>query len=469
MYATAAAVAAGAPSALLASGPPSSRSPNERLGVAVMGVRGRGNSHLAAYAGRRDTEVRAICEVDPIVGQKRVDETGKRQRRRPRLVSDLRRVLDDPTIDIVSIATPNHWHALAAIWAMQAGKDVYLETPASHYLSEGPQIARTAQQYGRICQTGTQCRSNPGMVDAMRFLHGGGVGPIHLARGLCYKRRGAIGPTGDYRPPTGLDLDLWLGPAPEAPITRPRFHHDWHWQWAYGNGELGNQAVHQMDIARWGLNRPGLSQAVVSFGGRYGHRDAGETANTQMVIHDFAEASLVLEIRGLPTRSGRGGKVGVVFEGSDGFVVLASYTGGAAFDRDGHLIRSFAGSGDHFGNFLAAVRSRNPDQLSAPANEGHLSAALCHMGNISYRLGQEIPLDAAADSFERLQAPELAQRGLDRLIKHVAGNRHSISADAIRLGLWLAFDPDSETFTDNQAANKLLGAEYREPFAMPAV
>ncbi|MCA9219603.1 MAG: Gfo/Idh/MocA family oxidoreductase, partial [Planctomycetales bacterium] len=306
MFAAAAAVAASSAGTLIAAEESQSKSPNEKLGVAVIGVRGRGGSHIGAFAGRKDTEILYICDADSQIGNNRAEEVGKRQGSKPKFEEDIRKVLEDKSVDIVSIATPNHWHALGAIWAIQAGKDVYVEKPVSHNVSEGRRIVDAARKYGKICQTGTQCRSNSGVMDAVQYVLDGGIGKLKVARGLCYKRRGSIGERGNYKPPTSVNYDLWLGPAPMAPVTRPQFHYDWHWQWAYGNGDLGNQGIHQMDIARAGIGVDQLCNAVISYGGRFGYEDAGETANTQVVIHDYGDKALVFEVRGLKTDSYKG-------------------------------------------------------------------------------------------------------------------------------------------------------------------
>ena len=316
MFATAAAVTAG--TSVQASGSESS-SPNERLNVAVIGVRGRGNSHLSAFASRKDTEVTWICDTDRDIGAKRAKEVAKRQSgAEPRFATDIRTILDDKSVDIVSIATPNHWHALGAIWAIQAGKDVYVEKPVSHNVSEGRRIVEAARKYEKIVQTGTQSRSNPGMQDAVQYLHANELGECKVARGLCYKRRKSIGDPGVFEPPKSIDYNLYLGPAPLAQVTRKQFHYDWHWQTPYGNGDLGNQGIHQMDLARWGLNVDQLSKRVFSYGGRLGYTDAGDTANTQVVVHDYGDKSLVFEVRGLETKDYRGAKVGVIYECENG-------------------------------------------------------------------------------------------------------------------------------------------------------
>jgi predicted dehydrogenase len=381
-------------------------------------------------------------------------------------VQDIRKLLEDDLIDIVTIATPNHWHALAAIWAMQAGKDVYLEKPVSHNVFEGRVIVDVARKEGKICQTGTQCRSNPGMQQAMEFVHSGGIGDVKVARGLCYKRRTSIGDRGNYPVPQSVDYSLWLGPAQEQPLTRERFHYDWHWQWPYGNGDLGNQGIHQMDLARWGLGVDRLSDAVFSYGGRFGYEDAGDTANTQVVVHSYKDKSLVFEVRGLPTADYRGAKVGVILEGADGYLVMTSYHSGAAFDLSGDKIRDFNASGDHYANFVDAVRSRNHEDLNADILEGHLSSALCHLGNISYRLGEETSLNEMAERLDDLDVAEDTKATLKRTVDHLTLNSVDVDATPFRLGPNLAFDPTTEVFTRSKAANVMLTRDYREPFVV---
>ncbi len=468
MFAAAGAVAVSSTGELLAAdSPPQSKSPNERLSVAVVGVNGRGGSHLAAFAGRKDTQVTYVCDVDSKVGNRRVEEVAKRQGgQAPKWEADIRKVLDDPSVDIVTVATPNHWHSLAAIWAMQAGKDVYLEKPVSHNVSEGRRVVEAARKYNKICQTGTQSRSNQGMIDAIAFVREEQLGKCRVARGLCYKTRRSIGAAGNFQPPKEVDYNLWTGPAPMLPITRERFHYDWHWQWAYGNGDLGNQGIHQMDLGRWGLGVSELSNNVISYGGRLGYEDAGETANTQVIAHDYGDRSLVFEVRGLKTKDYKGAKVGVIFECEDGYMVIASYSAGVVFDKDGKKVREFTGGGDHFGNFITAVRSRKVKDLNADIEEGHLSSALCHTGNISYRLGKSVPLAAALATMEAVKTADNVKETFERTLAHLRDN--NITASSLRVGNLLAFNPKSETFVDNDAANAMLTRAYRKPFVVPA-
>jgi len=472
MFAAAAALAAGAAGSALgadaAEAEKQSTSPNEKLGVAVVGVRGRGGEHLSAFSGRKDTEVLYIVDADEKVGNNRAKEVGDRQGRKPKYVRDMREAFADPAVDVVSTATPNHWHALVSIWAMQAGKDVYVEKPVSHNVSEGRRVVETARKYDKICQTGTQCRSMKGMRDAIEYMQAGKLGKVELARGLCYKRRGSIGPKGTYPVPANVDYNLWLGPAPEAPLTRPQFHYDWHWQWAYGNGDLGNQGIHQMDVARWGLGVDTLSSAVFSYGGRLGYEDAGETANTQIVVHDYGDKSLVFEVRGLDTKPYKGAGVGVIFEGSEGYLVINSYDGGTAFDKDGKAVQEFKGGGDHFANFLSAVRSRKKSELHAEILDGHLSSALCHLGNISYRLGTSMSPSEAKERLKDVKTTDDAKQTFERTMEHLADNKVDPETTKLQVGASLAFDPARETFVENSAADAMLTREYRTPFVVPA-
>ena len=467
MLATAAALAAGPASSLLADEKPQAvKSPNERLRVAVVGVRGRGGSHINAYAGGSQTEITYVCDADINVANSRADGIAKKQGWRPKVETDMRKVFDDPNVDIVTTATPNHWHALCAIWAMQAGKDVYLEKPVSHNVSEGRRIVEAARRYNRICQTGTQSRSNPGMVEAIEYILSGKLGEVKVARGLCYKRRKSIGARGEYSIPENINYDLWSGPAPILPLTRPQLHYDWHWQWPYGNGDLGNQGIHQMDIARWGLQVNDIGQGVLSYGGRYGYEDAGDTANTQVSVHDYGDKTLIFEVRGLETDAYQGAKVGVIFYGSEGYLVSPNYLGGTVFDRNGKAVATFNKGSDsyHFDNFLKAVRSRKAEDLNADILEGHLSSALCHLGNISYQLGSQLTV---AEARERLKSNQENLATYERTIEHLEKNGLSAGDLKIGFGEQLKIDPKTEKFVGNAKADALLTREYRKPFVVP--
>jgi predicted dehydrogenase len=445
--------------------------PSDKLGVMVLGVKGRGQAHINAFLDRDDTEILCICDADEACGHQRVEEIAKRQGRKPKFVRDMREAYEDKSIDIVSIAAPNHWHALASIWAMQAGKDVYVEKPVSHNITEGRRIVEAARKYKKICQVGTQCRSMDGMIEAIKYVHDGKIGEVKLARGLCYKPRKPIGEPGVYQPPKSVDYNLWLGPAPMAPLTRPQFHYDWNWQSPYGNGDVGNQSSHQMDIARWGLKLDRLSNRVVSYAGRIGpgwNEDAGDTANIQVVIHEFGDKALVFEVRNMASEPLMGVGIGVIFYGSEGYVVLPNYEGGVAMDKDKKVVKTFKAGGDHFANFVKAVRSRKHEDLNADVLEGHLSAALCHMANISWRLGKKVPFAEVEAFAKSYKGNENAVDTIDRTREHLKANGVDLGKPQLGLGPWLDCDPKKEEFVGNAAANAMLTRDYRKPFVVPA-
>lgn len=469
MLATTAAITAstlGAGEAWAKDKPEDNKSPNDVMQVAVVGVRGRGRSHISAFA-TGETRIAYICDADEGVGRSRVKEIEKKYGYKPKFVQDMREVFDDQSVDIVSTATPNHWHALCSIWAMQAGKHVYVEKPVSHNVFEGRQIVEASRKYNKICQTGTQCRSTRGSNEAIQYVHDGKIGELKISRGLCYKRRGSIGKPGNYDVPNGVDYNLWCGPAPQRELRRPNLHYDWHWTWDYGNGDLGNQGIHQMDLCRWALKEDGLGKSVLSFGGRLGYEDAGETANTQVSIHDYGDRLLIFEVRGLETAPFKGAKVGCIFEGTEGYVVLTSYTGGAAFDLDGKLVKKFNGGGSHFGNFLDAVKSGNREDLNADILEGHLSSALCHLGNISYRLGSDIPMAEVRERVAETPNAEATGATLERVEEHLINNDLDLDKTKIQFGERLELQGESFVGSNADRANPMLTREYRAPFIVP--
>jgi predicted dehydrogenase len=406
------------------------KSPGDTLQVAVIGFGGRGSSHISGYKGlkKEGVQVAALCDVDRGVLGKHVqafDQDGHKVL----AYTDMRRLFENKDIDAVSIATPNHWHALASIWAMQAGKDVYVEKPVSHCVWEGRQMVHAARKYAKIVQTGTQSRSSrQGIAAAVQWVAEGNLGAIQLARGLCYKRRDTIGKAGgEQKVPDSIEYDLWCGPGPKTALTRKRLHYDWHWTWAYGNGDLGNQGIHQMDIARWFLGEAELSPSVWSIGGRLGYEDDGETANTQIIYHGYKKAPLLFEVRGLPEAKGsknmdkyKGAGVGVIVECEGGYVVVPNYSSAIIYDKQGKEIRKFSGSEDHFKNFIHACRSRRVDDLHADILEGHLSSALCHTGNISHRLGRQESPEAI---LEQIRADSYAAETFERMKEHLAKKR----------------------------------------------
>ena len=437
------------------------------LQVAVVGAGGRGSQHVDAFLANPNTEIAYIVEVDEKIGHGYAEAVGKRQKKKPKFVRDLRQALDDKSLHIVSTATPNHWHALCAIWSMQAGKDVYVEKPVE------PQRQR-----------GTPHR--PGRPQARARLPGGHSVPLderdhrrhrvhqvgedrrsEVARGLCYKPRKSIGPAGHYEIPPQVDYNLWAGPARMLPLTRPHFHYDWHWQREWGNGDMGNQGPHQMDIARWGLGLDRLADRVIAYGGRLGYEDAGDVANTEVALCEFGDKTIAFEVRGLPTDPLRGASVGNIFYGSEGYLVLTSYKGGAAFDPQGSVMKRFSGDGDHFGNFVDAVLARDPKLLHAEVLEGHLSHAHCHLANISYYLGKPASAGEIENALANWKTHEDAGDTLQRTLRHLADNHVDVSNTPLMLGPELTIDPMEETIVGNAAASAMLTREYRAPFVVP--
>ena len=444
-------------------------SANDRLRVAVVGVNGRGMNHVGGYLGKNNCEIVAVCDCDEAVIKNAMTKVQAAQGEAPRFVQDFRKLLDDKSIDVISVATPNHWHALMAVWAMRAGKHVYVEKPATHNVREGALMLQAARKYDRICQVGTQSRSTPGMRAAIDHIHTGNIGKVSVAYGTCYKPRKSIGKvSAPTTPPATMDYDLWCGPAPKLAVTRKNLHYDWHWTWAYGSGDFGNQGVHEADKARWGLNAAGLPKSVVTVGGRFGYTDDGETPNTELALYDYGnDQQMIFEVRGLDTKDYKGAKVGNIWFGDKGYVVCPSYSNGVAYDNAGNKVKEFKGGGEqsHFDNFVQAVRSGKHTDLNCDVAEGHLSAALCHLANISYRLGKETPMDAPIESFT---GSKEATEALSRMKTHLTDNKIDLSKAVGRVGPKLIIDPATQKFTggadDLAKANAMLFREYRKGF-----
>ncbi len=454
--------------------------PNEVLRVAVVGLRSRGADHVNSFAKLPGVDVAALCDVDRNVleaARVKAVEAGAAD---PLTFVDYRELLQRDDIDAVSIATPNHWHALQAVWACQAGKDVYLEKPVSHNVWEGRQIVHAARKYDRIVQTGTQIRSSPAIREALAWVNEGHIGEIRIARGLCYKPRQSIGRVDGAQPvDPAVDYDLWCGPAPKKPLMRERLHYDWHWVFDTGNGDLGNQGIHQMDIARWALGESALPPRTISVGGRFGYVDDGATPNTQFVYHDYERAPLLFEVRGLPrdaeAQAGKwrdgmdeylGARIGVIVQCEGGYLRIPSYTEAAAFDAKGRKLETWKGGANHYANFADAVRSRRGEELTASIEDGHLSSALCHLGNVSWLRGE-----AGGPARVSQIASSLRHAGdtADRFLDHLMRNGVDPEIEQPIVGPWLEIDPDSETIEGDEEANRLLTREYREPFTMPEV
>ena len=457
---TGAAIASTLPSII----PQSAFGANDRINMAVVGIRSRGGSHIDGFGEIENVRIKTLVDVDENLFSERVSEIQEKFGYEPETEHDMRRVFDDPEIDAVAFATPNHWHALGAIWAAQAGKDVYVEKPASHNLWEGRQMVNAARANDVLMQVGFQNRSRRNTRAAMKFLHEGGIGDVYMGRGLCYKPRWNIGQYPDGPMPddakafylrtngsgkmpaytrdylSNVHYDLWMGPAEERPFNRNRFHYNWHWQWEYGNGDTGNQGPHQIDIGRWGLNKKDYPVKIKSSGDYYAFEDSAQnTPNTQTTLFEYEDGTLFeFGTRGLFTPADGDIKIGNVFYGSEGWMEIDSggnwktyfgYEGepGPSSEKTNEeeydpMNLAGAGGGGHFANFIGAMRSGSQEDLTCDIEVGHQSSALAHLGNISYRLGRE-----------------------------------------------LEFNSDEEQFVDDAEADGMLRDDYREPYVVPKV
>jgi predicted dehydrogenase len=428
---------------LVAGASAASKDSNSRLRIALVGLGGRATAHLKCLldlAGD-NVELAALCDVDADVLGRRVAEVERRSGRKPAAFDDMRRLFDDKRIDAVSFATPNHWHALGTIWACQAGKDVYVEKPASHNIHEGRLMVAAARSHNRIVQHGTQCRSSPKIQEAIERLHKGVIGRVYMARGMAYKVRQGIGKIATGKPPAGVNVDRWFGPAPLRDYAVRLRAHQWHSLWDYGNGEIGNQGVHEMDVIRWGLKLDEHPRRVQSMGGVFVHKDAQETPPVQTASFQYRNPDLFADfaVRDwyTPCEGGIGdtypfvdnrNAVGVIFFGTEGYMIIPDYSsyltflgpkrlpGPRASDRSDPMVDL-----PHFQNFVRAVRSRRKEDLTSEIEEGHKSSVMCHLANIAYRLGRT-----------------------------------------------LNFDPIKERFLNDAEADRMLTRAYRKPYVMPA-
>jgi len=441
---------------------------NDKVRVAVVGLNGRGGSHLDEFSRIKGVRLTALCDVDLDVLDRRA-----RNLENVRKYQDVRKLIENKEVDAISIATPNHWHSLITIWACQAGKDVYVEKPCSHNVFEGRKCVEAARQYNRMVQHGTQSRAS-GSAALAALVRSGKYGRLLVSKGYCCKPRWSIGFKPAEEPPSSLDFDLWLGPAQQRPFHRNLVHYNWHWFWDFGNGDTGNQGVHEMDIARWALGGT-LPRSVVSLGGRYvdesNFKDQGETPNQLVSVFDYGDALLLFETRGLVANP----KIpqidrnypfkvanelyfeeGVVKEGK--FFPRGKQTGEPLVKVDYHVP-----SGGNFGNFIDCVRNRKREELAADILEGHLSSALCHLGNISYRLAKERPFEKPKEFSDNQVVGDSVMALLE--------NTKAIGVDTEKATLWvgpkLRFDPVREKFVDRPEADRFLTRNYRTPFAVP--
>lgn len=446
---------------------------NDVIRVAVAGLNGRGASHVAAYTDPKLNGVQITYLVDPDkrTFANRAKTVKERHNVAPTEVADIRKALDDKNVDAVSIATPNHWHAVMTIWACQAGKDVYVEKPASHNIHEGRVAVEAARKFNRIVQHGTQSRSNAAKSNVMAVIKSGQLGKLLVSRGLCYKVRNSIGVKPSKPAPEFLDFNLWTGPAPEQPFNENLVHYNWHWFWDFGNGDIGNQGVHEMDLARWAIPGATLPKSVISVGGRYGYEDQGQTPNTQVAVFDYGETQLVFEVRGRPCAGYKGQGVGNVYHLEAGIIAGTTFFPKGS-DKEAPLpkLESTRGPAEpchepNFGNFVAAVRSRKQSDLNADILEGHYSSALCHLANISYRLGQSTPFTTKPDG---LADNAVATETLERVATHLKEDvKLDLATTTLQVGRKLQIDAANETFMSDKDAQKMLTRQYRSPFNIP--
>jgi len=445
---------------------------NNDIRVAVVGLGGKGRDHVKTFNAMKGVRVVALCDPDrnrmqeaaELLGEQKVDK-----------YVDYRKLLEDKDIGAVCTASCNHWHAPVTVWGCEAGKDVYVEKPVCHTIWEGQQMVKAARKYNRIVQSGMQLRSDTGVAEAFQWLQDGNLGKILLSRGLCIENRSSIGKVDKPTPiPSHIDYDLWCGPSPNEPLMRKKLHGDWHWIWDTGNGDLGNQGIHQMDMCCRAIRQDKLAPRVISVGGRFGWNDDGQTANTQLIFFDYKPAPILFEVTGMPVKKGvrarshyKGIRCGNVVHCEGGYFACGEFGGGWAYDNDGKKVKQFiaGGAANHQQNFIDAVRSRKRADLTADVRKGHVSSSLCHMGNISHRLGKTSSPEnihnelknhqGMTDAFERFQA-------------HLDANEIDISREKAALGPLLTMDPDAEEFTGPYAdeANKMLTKKYRKAFAI---
>jgi predicted dehydrogenase len=452
---------------------------NQEIRLAVIGLGGKGRGHartLLKFPGARLT---ALCDVDP---QRLAEQVAAAKEAGVNVAgaTDPRRILERADVDAVVIATPNHWHAVLTAWACRSGKDVYVEKPVSHSLGEGPRMLAAAARHGRIVQSGTQYRSDEGIRAATAWIREGHIGRPRSAHVAWYEYRPGIGRAAPHRP-AGLDYDLYCGPAPADPLTRPKLHYDWHWFWSTGDGDLGNSGVHPIDACRYMAGLTGLPRRVRCLGGRFGVDDAAETPNTQLTLVDYPGLPMLVENRNLPAKAGqramdafRGIREGFALDCEGGsFVGLKG--GGVIYDREGKRLRQFPGEGGgrHLANFLDAVRSRRGGDLNAPLAEGHASSAVCHLGNLSWRLGRE---DALAACREAVRPHAGAAELVDQLAGHLRANQLDLGQARFRIGPWLEVAPDTGALTavegasavELAAARQLAEGRWRSPYGFEA-
>jgi predicted dehydrogenase len=448
---------------------------NDTVRIAVAGLNGRGASHVGEFGGMKNVEIAYLVDPDTRTYKRHLATIAKAGKPTPVVVQDIRKVLEDKTLDAVSIATPNHWHALLTIWSCQAGKDVYVEKPCSHNIHEGRIAVDTARKYKRIVQHGTQNRASASWARLAAVAKSGKLGKLLVSRGLCYKdggsgggTRGNIGVKPTKSPPPELDFNIWTGPAQQTAYHENLVHYRWHWFWDFGNGDIGNQGVHEMDKARWLIPGAVWPKTVLSLGGRFTGPDQGQTPNTLVTVMDYGETLLIFEVRGQKSADYLGQGVGNILHFEAGIVVGEKfYPKGSEKAEPMPKIAvelEKKPSGSHFGNFIDCVRSRKIEDLNADIAVGHVSAGLCHLGNISYRLGKPEPFNPRTKA---VAGNAFATETLARAEEYLKGNGLDLDAAKLTVGRTLEFDAVHEQFKNDSDANALLTRQYRPPFVVP--
>ncbi len=447
---------------------------NDRIRVAIAGVRKKGIEHIKYFRDLPGVELAALCDCDTqfldleVKNLKNINVTVERY-------VDIRRLLENRNIDVVVLSIPDHWHALATVWACQAGKHVYVEKPTSYSIWEGLRMVEAARKYDRVVGVGSQERSDTGLLAFADHLKKGSLGKVRYARAVSYGLRETIGKVNGPQPiPATCDYSLFQGPAPLTPLMRQNLHYDWHWCWPTGTGEIGNLGGHVLDDCRWILGLKELPRRVISLGGRFGYDDDGETPNTQIAFYDYEELPVIYEVRGLPAKKGvnwednyRGIRFGLVIQCESGYFA-GGRGGGWTYDNNNKRLNQFPGDGGgtHYQNFIDAVRSGKRDKLRADIREGHLSAALCHMANISYRLGRR---QSVQETNSTVAGNELLKETYERLLPHLEANGIDLAKTPLTVGPMLSWNNQAQQFQGEHGdwANMLLSRTYREPFVVP--
>lgn len=444
---------------------------NDEIHVGLIGCGIRSSEHAARFSSQKGVRIVAVSDADMKAADIRASGLEARFPGKVARYQDMRKMLDRKDIAVVSNATMNYWHGLSCIWACQAGKHQYVEKPLSHFIWEGRQMVNAARKYGCLVQCGTQQRSRPATKEAIEWIRAGNLGKIVYITCFANKPRVSCGKRTEPLPiPEHIDYDLWCGPARKEPVYRDRLQYDCSFTWNMGDGESCNQGVHEIDVARWLLGEKGLPRRVMSIGGRFVFNDACDVPNTQIIYYDFPSAPVLYEVHNLRAAKGskavpnfRGHTTGSVVDCEGGSVaIVQGYA--KAYDKSGKEIKSWSSGETHFENFIQAVRSGKREDLNCDVLEGHLSTAICHAGNISYRLGKPAPVAA-----QRKQVRDIAilNAMYDRYLDHLKA--HEIDPDTSITGPWLECDPANECFKDNAEANRIVRGFYRPPYVVPEI